>query len=198
MRFNSIASNLVAGDKNSAADVFIRDLQNGTTERVSVSTQGKQGNGFSSLPAIAPSGRAVAFDFDATNLVPGDTNGATDVFVRNVPLGTTILVSVGLGGVAGNAGSSLRAISANGVVTFLSQASNLVPGDTNGVSDVFARDLSHNSTTERVSVGPGGTQCNRNSFGGAVSPDGQLVAFHSTCTNLVPGGTNGRMQVISR
>ena len=82
--FDSEATNLVPGDTNDASDVFVRDRQTGTTRRVSVSSGGAQGNGASFDPAISADGRFVAFNSDATNLVPGDTNGAADVFVRTL------------------------------------------------------------------------------------------------------------------
>jgi hypothetical protein len=113
----------------------------GITERVSVSSGGVQGNGNSShfgTPAISADGRFVAFKSDATNLVPGDTNNASDIFVRDRQTGTTERVSVGSGGAQGNNISFSPAISADGrVVAFESAAANLVPGDTNGSIDVF-------------------------------------------------------------
>ena len=97
--------------------------------------------GASNPPTFSANGRYVAFASDATDLVPGDTNGHSDVFVRDLKLHTTYLVSVGPGGIQGNADSYQTAISANGrYVAFDSDASNLVGGDTNGFSDVFVRD----------------------------------------------------------
>ncbi len=80
--FHSIASNLVPGDTNDMTDVFVRDRQTGMTERVSVRTGGGQGNDRSILPALSTAGRFVAFESEASNLVPGDTNGQWDVFVH--------------------------------------------------------------------------------------------------------------------
>ena len=114
----------------------------GTTERVSVGPGGAQGNSGSFIPALSADGRFVAFISTATNLVPGDTNDALDVFVHDRRTGTTRRVSVGPGGVQANGGSTRAAISADGrLVAFHSVASNLVPGDTNGESDVFVRVL---------------------------------------------------------
>src|SRR5213595_159425 len=81
--FASYASNLVPGDTNGVADVFVHDRQTGTTKRVSVNSAGTQGNGGSGSPAISADGRFVAFSSYATNLVPGDTNGVVDVFVHD-------------------------------------------------------------------------------------------------------------------
>jgi hypothetical protein len=130
--FDSFATNLVPGDTNNRRDVFVRDRQGGTTRRVSLGSGGAQGNGDSVLPSISAGGRFVAFISGATNLVPGDTNGFIDVFVRDRQAGTTERVSLGPDGVQGNGGDSR-------FVAFTSGATNLVPGDTNGVEDVFVR-----------------------------------------------------------
>jgi Tol biopolymer transport system component len=131
---------LVPGDTNGAADVFVRDLVRGTTARVSVGPGGAQGDGGSGGAAISADGRFVAFPSEATNLVSGDTNGASDVFLRDRRTGVTRRPSVGQGGVQGNDLSHSPALSADGrYVAFGSDASNLVPGDTNGAHDVFVR-----------------------------------------------------------
>ena len=138
------ASNLVADDTNGASDVFVRDLANGTTARVSTSSSGAQGNGSSGDAAsdISADGRFVSFSSAARNLVDGDTNGVRDVFVADRQTGDVERVSVADGGgqtMAGNSDAS--AISANGqVVAFVSTAPNLVDGDTNLAADVFVRD----------------------------------------------------------
>jgi len=138
--FTSSATNLVPGDTNSVADVFVRDRQTGTTERVSVDSAGNQGNAGSSGVGISGDGRFVVFTSSATNLVPGDTNSVADVFVRDRQTGTTERESVDSAGNQGNAASSGDGISADGsFVVFTSSATNLVPGDTNSVADVFVR-----------------------------------------------------------
>ena len=149
--FISAASNLVQGDTSGGCrpegagcdwDVFVRDREHGTTERVSISTKGAQANASSFLSGISDDGRLVAFESDATNLVPGDSNGTTDVFVRDRKNGTTERVSVGPNGKQANAGSHGGFVSADGrYVVFSSDATNLVPGDTNGHADIFVRDL---------------------------------------------------------
>ena len=138
--FASLARNLVAGDTNNRADVFVRDLPAGATRRVSVRTGGGQVGAESNFPAISADGRAVAFTSKAARLVPGDTNRQPDVFVRDVAAGTTERVSVSSGGAQADAPSSFPAISADGrVVGFSSAATGLVPGDTNGTEDAFVR-----------------------------------------------------------
>jgi Tol biopolymer transport system component len=189
--FESRATNLVPGDTNGAADLFVRDRLNGTTERVSVATGGTQGNSYSYYPSLSDDGRYVAFASVATNLVPGDTNDAWDVFVHDRQSGVTERVSVATGGTQGNAASDPPAISQDGrYVAFASLASNLVSGDTNGFYDVLVHDRLH-GTTERVSVAAGGEQGNGFSAWATLSGDGRFVAFTSLASNLVPGDTNG-------
>ncbi len=196
--FTSSANNLVLRDTNNNGDIFVRDLQNGTTTRVSVANDGTQGTGFSSNPAISADGHFVAFTSNASNLVPGDTNNNSDVFVRDIQNGTTTRVSVANDGTQGTGFSSNPAISADGhFVAFTSSASNLVPGDTNGSSDIFVRDI-QNGTTTRVSVANDGTQGNSSSSSPAISADGHFVAFTSSASNLVPGDTNGSNDVFER
>src|SRR5207249_383144 len=127
--FQSDATNLVAGDTNGATDVFVHDRQTGTTERVSVASGGSQGNGFSAGPVLSADGRFVAFHDTATNLVAGDTNGATDVFVHDRQTGTTERVSVASDGTQGNGPSAGPALSAaGGLVAVPGTATNLAAG----------------------------------------------------------------------
>jgi hypothetical protein len=190
--FRSFASNLVPGDTNGDWDVFVHDRQTDTTERISVSSTGAQGNGDCDYPQISADGRYVAFFSAATNLVPGDTNGAADIFVRDLQTGTTARVSVGSSGAQANGESLGPSISGNGrFVAFRSVASNLTGSDTNGVGDVFLHDR-QTGTTERISAANDGIQGNGESYGPSVSADGGFVAYRSGASNLVPGDTNGK------
>jgi len=190
--FQSSADDLVSGDTNGQDDIFVRDLQAGTTERVSVSNNEYQSNAGSYGPSISADGRYVAFPSDASNLVVSDTNGRRDAFVRDRQAETTVRVSVSSSGAQGNLSSGSRAISADGrYVAFLSYASNLVPGDTNGIEDVFVRDL-QTGTTHRVNTSASGAQANGATWmGAALSADGRYVTFESDASNLVSGDTNG-------
>jgi Tol biopolymer transport system component len=150
--FYSLATNLVVGDTNDVPDIFVHDRQTGETTRVSVASDGTQASGSSFLPSISADGRTVAFESGATNLVPGDTNGVTDVFVHDRQTGETARVSVGSDGTQANQVSYDPSVSADGrYVAFYSEASNLVPGDTNNEWDVFRHDRETGQTT-RVSV----------------------------------------------
>jgi Tol biopolymer transport system component len=196
--FESLASNLVAGDANGVRDVFMRDLVMGTTTLVSVDSSGNQGNGSSENGSISADGRFVVFESFASNLVPNDTNGVWDVFLHDNLTGTTTRVSVSSLGTQGDQDSANAAISPSGLlVAFCSIATNLVDGDTNGVYDVFVRDLAAAKTT-RISVNSHGDQANDGSFDPAISGDDRFVSFDSSATNLVDGDTNGWPDVFVR
>ena len=202
--FVSAATNLVPGDTNGQADVFVHDRPSGTTERVSVNSDGAEGDGSSERPTLSADGRYVAFSSSATNLVPGDTNGQSDVFVHDRQTRLTERVSVDSAGIQGNAASVVgpndhgAPLSADGrFVAFTSAATNLVPGDTNGQSDVFVHDR-QTRLTERVSVDSAGTEGNGDSRGASLSADGRFVAFASDANNLVPWDTNSVTDVFVR
>jgi Tol biopolymer transport system component len=128
----------VSGDTNLAADVFVHDRLTGTYERVSVSTDGAEGDAFSFGGSISADGRYVSFTSFATNLVAGDTNGVEDVFLHDRAAGTTQRVSVSSAGAQANDFSTLAPVSADGSsVAFVSAASNLVRKDRNGEWDIF-------------------------------------------------------------
>jgi Tol biopolymer transport system component len=188
--FYSDSTNLVPGDTNLVRDVFVYDRNTGIPTRMSVDSNGVEGNARSSEPAISADGRFVAFFSDSTNLVGNDTNLFRDVFVHDRQTGITTRVSVDSSGAEANEISSGPDISGDGrYVTFYSDASNLVPGDTNLVRDVFVHDR-QTATTTRVSMDSSGVQGNAHSAGPFISDDGRYVAFYSDSTNLVPGDTN--------
>jgi len=147
------------------------------TELVSVTSAGDPVEGFSVSPSISANGNRIAFQSSSDDLVPGDHNGATDVFVRDLAAGTTRRVSVGRGGVDSDGSSTSPSISASGrYVTFTSGAENLVGNDANGASGIFRRDL-RTGRTVRVSVGLVGVPAGRIVSNSSVSGDGSRVAF---------------------
>lgn len=159
------------------------------------------GNGTSAKPALSADGHFLVFESSATNLVAGDTNGHTDLFLAELSgsasLGTT-RVSVPAAGGEADGDSTGAALSADGrFLAFTSAATNLVPGDTNGVPDVFVLDRSDGSIT-RASVDSDGVQGSAASGDAAISADGRVVAFTSAASNLVPDDTNAVVDVFVR
>lgn len=191
----SHASNLFPNDTNGRPDVVLRHSATGSVVPVSVAMSGASGNGDSGDGAVSDDGRYVAFRSAASNLVPNDTNATFDIFVRDMQLSQTRRVSLSTSGVQGNGSSSFPSISSNGrYICFRSSASNLVPGDTNGVDDDFVHDMS-TGITIRVNVDSQGNQANALSETPFISGDGRFVAFMSYATNLVPGDTNQRYDI---
>jgi Tol biopolymer transport system component len=195
--FESFAPNLVPGDTNLVPDIFVRDRQTGTTERVSLGANGVQANGLSSNPSISADGRFVAFESNASNLVPGDTNGAQDIFVRDRQTGTTTRVSVVTGGAEVAGASYDPTISANGRYVLIRSAAKLVPDKTGGAVDVYWHDREQ-VVTLRVNVTPKGFQSNNYALIASISADGRYVAFDSPATNIVANDTNDHSDVFVR
>lgn len=138
--FSSTASNLVANDTNDTYDVFVRDRWNATTQRVSVGPAGVQGDNWSDGGDLSANGRYIAFQSSAADLVTGDTNGAFDVFVRDLAAQRTYRVSVYSDGTQSSNYSNADQLSADGHHVSFSTLANLVPDDTNRTWDVFVWD----------------------------------------------------------
>jgi CSLREA domain-containing protein len=189
--FQSDASTLVADDTNIDSDIFVYDTQTNNIRRVSVDANGNQANSNSYHPSISAVGRYVAFASNASNLVAGDTNDTTDVFIYDMQSSNIRRVSVNSNGDQSDYFSFNPSLSADGrYVVFQSYASNLVAGDTNNFRDIFIYDT-QTSTTRRVSVSSNGDQSNRSSYNPSISADGRYIAFESDANNLVAGDTNG-------
>jgi len=196
--YSSVATNLVPSDTNLFGDIFVRDRQSGTTERVSVSSAELESNFESLTPSISTDGRFVAFQSHGSNLVASDTNADPDVFVRDRTDGTTDRASVDSAEVQGDSVSGGPSISDSGrSVAFFSYSTNLVAGDTNSAIDVFVRHRIA-GTTERLSVDSAGAEANGDSADSAISGNGRMVAFHSGATNLAAGDTNSVFDVFAR
>lgn len=189
--FVSRASNLVSDDANYMPDIFLHDRETGATRRVNTDYNGRNANGMSSYPSISDDGRLVSFVSSASDIVYGDTNWSYDVFVHDVNAGVTERVSVNSLGAQANGHSLDARLSGNGrFVAFLSKANNLAPNDTNGVYDVYVRDML-TGITERGSVASSGEQANAASYMPSISDDGNYVSFRSRADNLVPSDENG-------
>jgi hypothetical protein len=172
-------------------NVFLRDRSNSSTILVSANTSGTGGGNGDSIPVgISANARYALFESSASDLVPGDTNAVTDIFLRDLVAGATLLVSTNShGGTANGVSRGSIMTPAGRYVAFVSAATNLVAGDTNKIPDVFVRDLQTGTTllvsagamTTNSSVPVGGSESPE------ITPDGRYVAFYSTATNLVPG-----------
>lgn len=197
--FASAAANLVTNDNNGTTDVFLRDRGLTNTTLVSATSAGAAGNGASRNAVISSDGRFVAFESDASDLVAGDNNGATDVFIYDALSNHTVLVSVNAAGTgSGNALSFAPQFSADGrVVAFVSAASDLAANDNNGTADVFVRRLD-SGTTLLVSANTSGQSGAGGSASPVISTNGRFVAFTSTATDLVTGDTNNTSDIFWR
>lgn len=173
--FRSFATNLVPGDTNARTDVFVRDNESGVVTRVSVRSDGTQGNGTSETPAISGDGRFVAFQSEATNLTPTSSSGTARVFVHDRVTGTTELVAVNTNGSPMGATGSPSLSQDGRVVSFVTVATG----------HVYVRDRAAGITTH---VTPG---ANDASSGARLSADGRHLVFTASATNLVAGDTNG-------
>ena len=182
--FASLATNLVEGDSNGVQDIFVHDVRTAGTVRASVATDGTEADGPSQQPWVSSSGRYVVFASEATNLVADDTNGASDIFLRDLVAGTTQRVSVAADGTQGDGDSLLPRVSGTGrYVAFVSQAQNLVALDDNNSRDVFVRDLK-TGAMEIASVSTGGAAANGHCDTLSLSANGRYVAFDSRAGNL--------------
>jgi hypothetical protein len=188
--FASDARNLVASDTNSATDVFLHDLGTGSTQLISLSTAGVQGNQFSGEATLSSDGALVCFASDATNLVPNDTNSTQDVFLRDLGAGTTRRMSVRSNGAQANNTSFEPTMSSDGTrVAFWSGASNLVAGDTNNANDVFLHDVASGATT-CVDVTSSGAPASLGAQRSILSSSGDFLVFYSSSTDLAGIETN--------
>ncbi len=197
-------------------DLFVRDLTTNTTTLISVSTTNTGGNVGTYEASMSADGSVIAFMSNANNLVPGDTNNASDVFVRRWRDATPTTVRVSLTEAGGQAtgASTHPVISANGNAVVFSSNADLVPLDNNGLADTYVRNLVNNTTT-LVSADPTGASANAHAgtfTGQAISGDGRFVVFNSGATNLVEGvngenvflrdilanGGQGRTYLVSR
>jgi len=196
--FSSFAFNLIATDTNFESDVFVHNLQTGDTSRVSESAGGFEVDGNSFDPSLSGNGRYVAFDSDAFDLVPDDSNDAVDVFVVDRQTGLVTRASLDDAGSQANDGSARPSLNGDGrFVAFSSESTDLVPGDTNGAVDIFIHDNLSGATT-RLSVKANGVEADGDNIRPVISADAHFVAFDSQADNLVSGDGNGFSDVFLR
>ena len=190
--FESDATNLVAGGTNGLRQIYVKDLVTGGVALASSDASGAQATGGWSFGAvISADGRYVAFYSDANNLVAGDTNNRTDVFVKDLQTGAITRASTDSSGGESDGFSYTPSLSADGrYVVFESDATNLVGGDNNGAFDVFVKDLDTGELS-RVSVSSNGSDASAGSHSADISANGRNVSFTSAAADLVTGDTNG-------
>lgn len=174
--FDSSADNLVETPLPETKHVYVYDRKVGQTEVVSVSSTEQPAWSTSRDPSLSADGRYVAFHSQASNLVANDYNGTFDVFVRDRELGTTVAVSA-TASLTGNGYSVTGRISANGkYVAFQSSAKNLVAGDTDGLPDVYVRNV-QTGEFAIAARGPDGSRCTGTSYGPSISANGRFIGF---------------------
>lgn len=195
--YASLATDLVAGDRNGMEDVFVRDRGRRMTERVSAGLRGVEARGWSDAPSISADGRWVVFESSAANLVAGDGNEAWDCFVRDRVSGAMERVSVGAGGVEGEADSYFPVISGDGRwIAFASLADGLDGGAADAWVGVFLRDRETGQVI-RASAVPDGSGAAGDGFADALSLDGRWLVFSSADPKLAPGGAPGMYRVFA-
>ncbi len=168
-------------------DFAIYNSDTGGYSGLKVDRRGNQNDQTIFDASVSTEGLYVAFASDSRNLLAAKRSLSRDIFVRNRQTNSTSRVSVATDGTEANGNSSEPVISADGRhVAFLSAASNLVLGDTNGQQDVFVHDR-NTQVTLRVSVDPSGANANNASFGVTISADGRYVVFASSASNLLSG-----------
>jgi hypothetical protein len=199
--FCSLASNLVVGDTNSMFDAFTHERSTGITRRVTEASNGGNADAETIGVHLAGNGEHVVFATAATNIVSGDTNGVSDVFLRDLRDWSVRRVTLSPSGQEADANSYSPCVSESGrFVAFSTHASNFAPNDTNGTADVYLWDAL-TGTLELISVnthGFSGNEASATSGRRCVTEDGRFVAFHSNAWNLVAGDTNGWLDVFVR
>lgn len=184
--FESLADNLVDDPETQGTrtHAYLRDLETGQTQLLSMSDDGEVGNAPSFGVVLSRDGSRAAFYSDASNLVPGDTNGAVDVFVRDLVAGTITRASVATDGTEANGSSWVPSLSDDGrLVAFYSLSDNL-DGGRDGWANVYLRDLAAGTTT-RLSLTPDGGDSDGYASQADISGDGRYVAYTSSGTDLV-------------
>jgi len=189
--FRSDATNLVDNDTNAKSDIFVKNLTTGAIARVNTDSLGAEANDETTSASLSADGTKVVFASSATNLVTGDINASSDIFLKDLKTGKVTRLSTDSVGTASNGNSFMPQFSSDGLnVVFISSASNLSVGDLNGMQDVFIKNLISQEVI-RVNVTENGTEANNHSYDAVISADGTKVLFASDADNLVIDDKNG-------
>jgi len=196
--FTSAARNLTLNEQDFADDIFVKNRVSGEIERIS-NRNADDNAGRSYQAAMSNSGRYVAFTSTSSFEVGiVDTNGRPDIFVYDQDSERTEIVRPTINGqqVEPNGESGNPTLSADGrYVAFVSNATNLVsPALAEAKFNVYIYDR-FSRAIELVSSGSNGLPADKDSQLPSISGDGQLVAYQSDATNLVPGDSNGKRDV---
>jgi Tol biopolymer transport system component len=195
--WESNATNLVEGDTNAKFDIFVRDMQKGLTTRVSVATDGTEGDADSLNPSVSDNGRWIAFDSAATNLVAGDTNARQDCFLHDRKTGVTTRTSLDENGNQVSKNSVSPEISGNGRYMLIPSEAGLVAGDLGVAFDIYVRDLKTGALSW-VSPNTVGAEGSGGCGSASISSNGRWVAFESSADDLVEGDANGVADIFVR
>jgi Tol biopolymer transport system component len=196
--FQSLASNLLPADGDTASDIYVKQISTGALQLASTTAAGTKGNAGSFGAVLSADGTVVAFESEATNLDPADTDGNLDVYVKNLRTGALTLVSRNAAGVKGNDHGSNPSLSADGTkVAFESRANNLDSADAGHEADIYVKDLSTGALT-LASRATSGAKGNDFSTMPSLAADGSSVAFQSRSTNLDPADTDTLGDIYAR
>nr|WP_243687076.1 hypothetical protein [Methanobacterium formicicum] len=196
--FRSSATDLIPGITTTGQQIFTYDRTTQTTTLITTGTSGTGGNGDSSNPSISGNGNIITFYSSATNLLPGITTTGQQIFTYDRTTQTTTLITSGSSGIGGNHASTWPSISGDGnIITFQSWATDLIPGITTDSYQIFAYDRTTQTTT-LITTGTSGTGGNDGSFHPSISGNGNVIAFQSAASDLIPGVTiTGNFQLFA-
>lgn len=193
--FESNAYNLISNDNNGQYDIYVKNRNTGSIERVSTTNDGAESSGYSFDSSISGDGRFVAFISTATEFDSADQNGTQDVYVKDRMTNRIVRASANATGASADSFSQSPKMSSSGqFVTFSSAATNLVAGDDNNQGDIFVKNLG-TGESKLASANASGIIGNQQSFRSSISADGRFVIFESDATNLISGDTNDRTDI---
>lgn len=199
--FESYASNLVESDKNGVRDIFVWHASNNKIETVSIGNSGKEADAESFEPAISGNGNLVAFTSTASNISATEKGiSNNNVFLRDLQLGATIMISIDPTSKKGGGGSKPSISYDGNRIAFYSHSSTLVPNDNNGIWDIFLWEK-NKTALKRVSLTANGKEREQGNESAnrivapSISGNGRYIAFATTASNMVSGDNNNFQDV---